>query len=119
MQDANQRSFQPEPESGAVVVRLEGEFDHFSERLFIDCIQQLLAEGHPSVLFDFARVRFPDVSAIRCLLKAHRQFYRVNRRMALVGIPLAIEQILTVVGIHHPMTFYDRLEDAGLSGDTV
>ncbi len=119
MQDAIQRSFQPEPESGAVVVRLEGEFDQFSERLFMACIQQLLSEGHPSVLFDFARVRFPDVSAIRCLLKANQQFCRMNRRIALVGIPPAIEQILTVVGIHHPMTFYDCLEDAGLTGDTV
>jgi anti-anti-sigma factor len=119
MQDATERSLQPEPASGAIVVRLEGEFDHFSEHLFMACIQQLLAEGHPSVLFDFARVRFPDASAIRCLLKANRQFCQVNRRMALVGIPPAIERILTVVGIHDPITFYDRLEDLDLPGDSV
>jgi anti-anti-sigma factor len=119
MQDANERSLRPEPKPGALVVSLEGEFDHFSERLFMGCIQQLLSEGHSSVLFDFARVRFPDVSAIRCLLKANQQFQRANRRMALVGIPPAIERILTVVGIHHPITFYDRLEDAGVLGNAV
>jgi anti-anti-sigma factor len=119
MQDANKRSLQPEPEIAPLVVHLDGEFDHLSERLFMACVQQLLVDGHPSVLFDFARVRFPDASAIRCLLQANQRFRRANRQMALVGIPPAIEQILTVVGIHHPITFYDRLEDAGVSGHAV
>jgi anti-anti-sigma factor len=116
MQDAAQRCLQPDMESGALVVRLEGEFDSLSERLFMACIQQLLAEGHPEVLFDFARVQFRDASGIRSLLNANRQFHRANRRMALVGIPPAIERILTLVGIHYPITFYDCLEDAKLPG---
>lgn len=119
MQDADQRCLQPDMESGALVVRLEGEFDSLSERLFMACIQQLLAEGHPEVLFDFGRVQFRDASGIRCLLNANRQFHRASRRMALVGIPPAIERILTLVGIHYPITFYDCLEDAGVPGNAV
>jgi hypothetical protein len=50
------------PESGAdvedggeaLVVRLVGEFDSYSERMFLSCIRELLSEGYAEVRFDFS-----------------------------------------------------------------
>jgi anti-anti-sigma regulatory factor len=70
-------------------------------------VEQLLWQGHREVLFDCARVRFHDVDALRCLVTAHRLFRRLERSMALANVPPAIEEILRVVTLHHPITILE------------
>jgi anti-sigma B factor antagonist len=83
---------------GAVVVRLVGEFDSYSERLFLACIGELLSEGHTEVRFDFSDVRFVDTCGLRCLFQAQRHFRRAGRQLVLTGLPEGLERILLLVG---------------------
>ena len=83
--------------SGMPVVRLIGEFDNDSERLFLDCIRELLSEGHEEVCFDFSAVRFVDTAGLRCLFQAQRQFRRVGRQLVLTGLPEGLQRILRLV----------------------
>jgi anti-anti-sigma factor len=80
-----------------LVVRLVGEFDRYSEPLFLGCIRQLLSEGHDEVRFDFSEVRFLDTSGLRCLFQAQRQFRRAGRQLQLTGLPAGLERILRMV----------------------
>ena len=108
MQGADTLSLRFDPGAEALVVRLVGEFDARSRRIFEACVEQLLWQGHRSVLFDCARVSFRDVDALRCLVTAHRLFRRLERSMALANVPPAIEEILRVVTLHHPITILER-----------
>jgi len=82
---------------GALVVRLVGEFDGYSERLFMNCIQELLSEEHAEVRFDFSEVQFVDLCGLRCLFQAQRQFRRAGRQLVLTGLPAGLERILLLV----------------------
>jgi anti-anti-sigma factor len=82
---------------GPLVVRLMGEFDNYSERLFLECIQDLLSEGHEEVCFDFSAVHFADTCGLRCLFQAQRQFRRTGRRLVLTGLPEGLQRILQMV----------------------
>ncbi len=84
-------------EDGALVVRLAGEFDRYAERLFLDCVRELLAEDHAEVRFDFSGVRFADTSGLRCLFQAQRQFRRARQALVLTGLPAGLERILLMV----------------------
>lgn len=110
MQGADTLSLRFEPGAAHVVVRLIGAFDSRSRPAFEACVEQLLWQGHLSVLFDCRRVRFGDVDALRCLITAHRLFHRLERSMALVNVPPSIEEILRVVTLHHPITILEGLE---------
>lgn len=111
MQGANWLSLRVEPSAHQVVVRLAGDLDHRSQFLFQACVEQLLLQGHPAVLFDCTGARILDVDALRCLVTAHRLFRRAGRQMALAGVPPAIEEILSVVTLHHPLAIYERPEE--------
>jgi anti-anti-sigma factor len=87
-------------DEGALVVRLVGEFDRYSERMFLGCIRELLSEGHGEVQFDFSEVRFADTSGLRCLFQAQRQFRREGRQLTLTGLPAGLERILLMVSAH-------------------
>jgi anti-anti-sigma factor len=104
-------SLRLDPDWGAVVVRLVGEFDHLSEPIFAGYVRQLLERQHPTVVFDCSQVRFCDVAGVRCLLQAHRQFREAQRAMIVAGVPHAIEEILRIASPGHPITIYDSLED--------
>jgi anti-anti-sigma factor len=80
-----------------LVVRLVGEFDSYSERMFLDCIRELLSEEHTAVRFDFTAVRFSDTSGLRCLFQAQRQFRRAGRQLLLSGLPAGLARILQLV----------------------
>ena len=82
---------------GALVVRLVGEFDRHSERMFLSCIRELLCDGHAEVQFDFSEVRFVDMCGLRCLFQAQRQFRRAGRQLTLTGLPAGLERILLMV----------------------
>lgn len=82
---------------GTLVVRLVGEFDCYSERMFLHCVRELLSEGHAEVQFDFSEVRFVDTSGLRCLFQAQRQFRRMGRQLVLTGLPEGLERILLLV----------------------
>jgi len=84
-------------EGEALVVRLMGEFDGYSERLFLNCIRELLSEDHAEVQFDFSEVRFVDLCGLRCLFQAQRQFRRAGRQLVLTGLPAGLERILLLV----------------------
>jgi anti-anti-sigma factor len=112
MREACSLSLRLDLDRGAVVVRLAGEFDSFSERMFMAYVQRLLEHRHPTVVFDCTRARFHDVAGLRCLLRAHRQFRRASKTMIIAGIPHGIEEILRVASIAHPITIYDALDDA-------
>jgi anti-anti-sigma factor len=114
MQDTYPLSLPPEPHTQTVVIRLLGEFDRLAERLFMTCVEQLLSCRQPEILFDFGRVQFTDATGVRCLLQAQRRFRVVGKNMAVVGLPPAIERIMTLVGLRHTMTVYEDLEAAGL-----
>lgn len=111
MQGADTLFLRFEPGADHMVVRLIGEFDAQSRRVFEACVERLLWQGHPSVLFDCRRVRFRDVDALRCLVTAHRLFYRLERSMVLVNVPPSIEEILRLVTLHHPITFLEGQEE--------
>jgi anti-anti-sigma factor len=113
MQDAYPLSLPSEPHTSTVVIRLFGEFDSCTERLFMSCVEQLLTCEYPGVLFDFGRVQFTDASGLRCLLQAQRRFRVAGKKMALAGLPPAIERILTLVGLRHAFTIHEDLEAAG------
>lgn len=81
----------------ALVVRLVGEFDSYSERLFMNCIRELLLEEHAEVRFDFSEVHFVDLCGLRCLFQAQRQFRRAGRQLVLSGLPAGLERILMLV----------------------
>ena len=81
----------------ALVVRLMGEFDNYSERLFMNCIRDLLSEGHAEVRFDFSEVRFVDMCGLRCLFQAQREFRRAGRQLTMTGLPVGLERILQLV----------------------
>jgi anti-anti-sigma factor len=100
-----------EPGSEQVVVRLVGELDCRSQFLFQACVEQLLLQGCPSVLFDCAAAEIRDVDALRALVAAHRLFHRAGRQMALAGVSPAIEQILAVVTLHHPILMVEPREE--------
>jgi anti-anti-sigma factor len=94
------------PESGvgiedggteALVVRLVGEFDSCSERMFLSCIRELLCDGYAEVQFDFSEVRFVDMCGLRCLFQAQRQFRRAGRQLTMTGLPAGLERILMMV----------------------
>jgi anti-anti-sigma factor len=104
MQGADTLSLRFEPGADHVVVRLMGEFDARSRPVFQVCVEQLLWQGHRSVVFDCAHVQLRDVDALRCLVTAHRLFRRLERSMALASVPPAIEEILRVLTLHHPIT---------------
>src|SRR5207245_1549925 len=86
-------------DDGALVVRLVGEFDGYSERLFMNCIQELLSEEHAEVRFDFSEVQFVDLCGLRCLFQAQRQFRRAGRQLVLTGLPTGLERILLPTGL--------------------
>src|SRR2546428_10963717 len=73
-------------DDGALVVRLVGEFDGYSERLFMNCIQELLSEEHAEVRFDFGEGQFVDLCGLRCLFQAQRQFRRGGRQVGSTGL---------------------------------
>jgi anti-anti-sigma factor len=81
----------------ALVVRLMGTFDGYSEQLFMSCIRELLSEGHAEVRFDFSDVHFVDLCGLRCLFQAQRQFRRAERQLVLTGLPDGLERILMLV----------------------
>jgi anti-anti-sigma factor len=81
----------------ALVVRLVGEFDSCSERMFLSCIRDLLCDGYTEVRFDFSEVRFVDMCGLRCLFQAQRQFRRAGRQLTLIGLPMGLERILMMV----------------------
>jgi anti-anti-sigma factor len=83
--------------SEALVVRLVGEFDSCSERMFLNCIRELLCDGYVEVQFDFSEVRFVDMCGLRCLFQAQRQFRRAGRQLTLTGLPAGLERILLMV----------------------
>ena len=83
--------------SEALVVRLVGEFDSCSERMFLSCIRELLCDGYAEVQFDFSEVRFVDMCGLRCLFQAQRQFRRAGRQLTLTGLPAGLERILLMV----------------------
>jgi anti-anti-sigma factor len=83
--------------SEALVVRLVGEFDTYSERMFLSCVRALLCDGHAEVQFDFSEVRFVDMCGLRCLFQAQRQFRRAGRQLTLTGLPEGLERILLMV----------------------
>lgn len=83
--------------SEALVVRLVGEFDSCSERMFLSCIRDLLCDGYADVQFDFSEVRFADMCGLRCLFQAQRQFRRAGRQLTLTGLPAGLERILLMV----------------------
>jgi anti-anti-sigma factor len=97
MQESYAYCLGPESVDGALVVRLVGEFDNYSERMFLSCIRELLSEGHAEVRFDFSEVRFVDTSGLRCLFQAQRQFRRAGRQLVLTGLPEGLERILLLV----------------------
>jgi anti-anti-sigma factor len=84
-------------DGGALVVRLVGEFDRYAERMFLRCIRELLCEEHAEVRFDFSEVQFVDLSGLRCLFQAQRQFRRQGRQLTLTGLPEGLERILLLV----------------------
>jgi len=83
--------------SEALIVRLVGEFDSCSERMFLSCIRELLCDGYADVQFDFSEVRFVDMCGLRCLFQAQRQFRRAGRQMTMTGLPEGLERILLMV----------------------
>ena len=87
-------------ESEALVVRLVGEFDSCSERMFLSCIRELLCDGHAEVRFDFSEVQFVDMCGLRCLFQAQRQFRRAGRQLTMTGLPAGLERILLMVSSH-------------------
>jgi anti-anti-sigma factor len=86
-----------EEDDEALVVRLMGQFDSYSERLFMNCIRELLSEGHAEVRFDFSDVDFADLCGLRCLFQAQREFRRAGRQLVLTGLPDGLERILQLV----------------------
>jgi anti-anti-sigma factor len=84
-------------DDGALVVRLVGEFDSHSERMFLGCIRELLCEGYGLVEFDFSGVQFADTAGLRCLFQAQRLFRRVGRPLLLTGLPTGLDRILQMV----------------------
>jgi anti-anti-sigma factor len=84
-------------EDGTLVVRLVGEFDSHSERMFLGCIRELLCEGYGVIEFDFSDVQFVDTAGLRCLFQAQRLFRRVGRPLLLTGLPAGLERILRMV----------------------
>jgi anti-anti-sigma factor len=81
----------------ALVVRLMGQFDSYSEQLFMNCIGELLSEGHAEVRFDFSEVHFADLCGLRCLFQAQREFRRAGRQLVLTGLPDGLERVLLLV----------------------
>ena len=84
-------------EAEALVVRLVGEFDSYSERLFLNCVRELLMEDHAEVRIDFSEVQFADLCGLRCLFQAQRQFRQAGRQLVLCGLPAGLERILLLV----------------------
>lgn len=107
MQGADSLSLGIEPGVDRIVVRLVGEFDVHSRPVFQACVEQLLWQGHPAVLFDCAQVQFCDVDALRSLVTAHRLFRRLERSMVLANLPPSVAAILRVVTLHHPITILE------------
>jgi len=110
MQGADRLSLEIVPGEDRTVVRLVGEFDVHSRPSFQACIEQLLWQGCPTVLFDCARVEFGDVDALRALVTAHRLFRRLDRAMAVANVPPSIREILRVVTLHHPITILESAD---------
>jgi anti-anti-sigma factor len=79
--------------------------------MFVGYVRQLLERQHPTVVFDCSQVRFRDVAGVRCLLNAQRQFRSAGMVMIIAAVPHAIEEILRIASLPHPITIYDDLDD--------
>jgi anti-anti-sigma factor len=101
-------------DDGALVVRLVGEFDGHSERMFLGCIRELLCEGYGVIEFDFSDVQFVDTAGLRCLFQAQRLFRRVGRPLLLTGLPAGLERILRMVSAQGLAAAMEDLESAAM-----
>jgi anti-anti-sigma factor len=106
-------------DDGALVVRLVGEFDSHSERMFLGCIRELLCEGYELVEFDFTEVQFTDSSGLRCLFQAQRLFRRAGRPLLLMGLPPGLERILRLVSAQGLAAAVEDQESAAMQAPSA
>jgi stage II sporulation protein AA (anti-sigma F factor antagonist) len=93
-------------------VTLVGELDYDSAELFGEEVNTALAEQAALVLIDCAELEFCDSSGLNVLLQARLAAPATGTRLALVGVPSALERVLDLTGTTTAFVRYPSVEEA-------
>lgn len=103
----------------AVIVTLVGELDYDSAELLGEEVNTALAEHAELVLIDCAELEFCDSSGLNVLLQARLAAPAAGTRLALAGVPGALERVLDLTGTTTAFLRYPSVAEAlaGTGGD--
>jgi len=94
---------------GLYVVELQGKMTLECVFRFEDALRDIKT---PATIIDMSQVEYIDSSALGSIVRAHVSHQKEGRKLALVGVPARVAQLLTISGLNPVFTIFDTVETA-------
>jgi anti-sigma B factor antagonist len=94
---------------GLYIVQLQGKMTLECVFRFEDVLRDLKG---PATIIDLSQVEYIDSSALGAIVRAHVSHQKEGRKLALVGVPARVAQLLTISGLNPVFTIFDTVETA-------
>jgi anti-sigma B factor antagonist len=94
------------------VITAAGEIDAATADTLATAVSGALADGHPTVLADFAQVTFIDSTGLGVLVRSHRSAGAAGAAFAVVHPTPKTRKLIRVLGLDELLRIYDTHEEA-------
>ncbi|MEZ5314808.1 MAG: STAS domain-containing protein [Chlamydiales bacterium] len=99
-------------ENNAMIFVLKGRLDSSASEEVEKKILQSIEMGTKNVILDFSALSYISSAGIRLLVHCHKKIEKQNRRILLVALPKAIENVLYITGFLSYFKVYDHQDQA-------
>ena len=100
------------PETGTVVIALEGEADMSTAVKFNESFFSAARSGARRFVADLSEVSFIDTTMLNALVVGHRRMVRDHGRFAVVCNGPRVERVLEITGLGQILDVFSTREDA-------
>src|SRR5436190_8867108 len=100
------------PETGTVVIALEGEADMSTAVKFNECFFSAARSGARRFVADLTKVSFIDTTMLNALVVGHRRMVRDHGQFVVVCSGPRVERILEITGLGQILDVFSTREDA-------
>jgi len=100
-----------------IVLRPVGRLDNVTSGEFQARLLQAMANGTADVIIDLAAVEYVSSGGLRALAVAEKQ-KPADRRIAVAGLRVVVQEIFTIAGLSHVIPIFGTLEEVALAWGT-
>ena len=99
-------------EGSITILHLEGKFNANAVSSVKKKVNQLIAENHVLLVFDYSRVDFVDSSGLGCMLSCFNLLKSKNGNLKVAGMSVKVRSVFELIQMHKMFESFETAADA-------